>query len=206
MQEVLDILENVGAILPNDHFVGTSGAHIDTYINKDALFPFTKETSEIGKLFAKAHKDIDVEVVVGPAMGGIILAQWTAHHLTQIKGKQIFGVYAEKKDGELTMTRGYDKVVRGKNVLVVEDLTTTGGSLVKAIEAVKQAGGNIVACSVMVNKNTEEVTEELFSVPFKALAEYNVKAYTADNCQLCKDGIKINTAVGHGKKFLEGKK
>ena len=132
MGDVIQTLIKVGAILPKDHFVGTSGVHFDTYINKDALFLFTKETSEIGKAFAEAHKHLDIDVVAGPTMGGIILSQWVAHHLSEMKGKQILSVYAEKKDGELNMTRGYDRVVAGKNVLVVEDLTTTGGSLAQA--------------------------------------------------------------------------
>lgn len=196
---VIEILTEVGAILPNDHFVGTSGRHLEAYVNKDALFPHTKYSSEIGEHFAKAHADADIDVVAAPALGGIILSQWTAHHLSTLTGKEILGVYAEKKDGDLVFTRGYDKLIKGKNVLVIEDLTTTGGSLKKVIQSVQDVGGTVVAASVMVNKD-ESITSETFGVPFTALAQYSVKSYEASECPMCKNNIPINTSVGHGAK------
>jgi len=203
MINILQILKDVGAILDNDHFVGTSGAHFDTYINKDALYPHIASVSDVGKAFAEAHEDLDIEVVAGPALGGIILSQWTAYHFGEMKGKEVLSIYAEKKDGGLTLTRGYDKLVAGKNVLVVEDLTSTGGSLRKVIDAVKECGGNVIAASVMVNKNPD-VTSETFGVPFTPLAEINVTLYDADTCKLCAN-IPINTTIGHGKEFLASK-
>lgn len=200
--EIITILKKVGAILSDDHFVGTSGRHLDTYINKDKLFPHTAETSRVGELFAEKCKNLDIDVVAAPAMGGIILSQWTAHHLSKIKGKEIQGVYAEKKDHELKFTRGYDEVVRQKKVLVIEDLTTTGGSLKKVIDAVQQNGGVVVAASVMLNKDPILVTEKTFGVPFYPLAELPVNSYRALECPLCKNNVPVNTSVGHGKKFL----
>ncbi len=197
---VIEILTEVGAILPNDHFVGTSGRHLEAYVNKDALFPHTKYSSEIGKFFAQAHADLSIDVVAAPALGGIILSQWTAHHLSEMKGKDILGVYAEKKDGNLVFTRGYDKLISGKNVLVIEDLTTTGGSLKKVIESVRSVGGTVTAASVMVNKDSA-ITSETFGVPFTALAQYSVTSYDASDCPLCEAGIPINTSVGHGKRL-----
>jgi orotate phosphoribosyltransferase len=202
--EVVTILKKVGAILPNDHFVGTSGRHIDTYINKDKLFPHTEDTSRIGQLFAEQCKQLDIDVVAAPAMGGIILSQWTAYHLSKMKGKEIQGVYAEKQDGELQFTRGYDEVVNGKKILVIEDLTTTGGSVKKVIDAVRQHGGTVIAVSVMVNKDPGLVTEKTFGVPFYPLAEIRVNSYEASDCPLCQKHVPINTSVGHGKKFLAG--
>src|ERR1700694_4387544 len=94
--EVLDILKSVGAIITDSHIVYTSGRHGDAYINKDALYPHTKEVSRIGELFAEKYKDKDVDVVAAPALGGIILETWTAYHLSQMKGKEVLGVYTEK--------------------------------------------------------------------------------------------------------------
>jgi len=202
--KVLDILRKTGAVITDSHFVGTSGRHFATYINKDALYPHGKETSQIARIFAEKAKDLGVEVVVGPALGGIILSQWTAHHLSQISGKEVMGVYTEKTaDGGMALTRGYDKLVKGKKVFVVEDLTTTGGSVKKVVEAVKAAGGNVVAVSVMVNKNPQTVTSEFFGAPFMPLAVLEVPNYDAADCPLCKSGVPINTTIGHGKKFLE---
>ncbi|MBI2989960.1 MAG: phosphoribosyltransferase [Candidatus Magasanikbacteria bacterium] len=206
MNNVIQILISVGAIMPNDHFVGTSGRHLEAYINKDALYPHTKETSLIGAYFAEAHKGLDIHLVAGPAMGGIILSQWTARHLSELKEKEILSVYAEKKEGVLTLTRGYDALVKGKNVLVVEDLTTTGGSLAAVIDLVKKAGGSVLAASVMVNRDPEYVSESSFGVPFTSLAEYRTPSYTAEECPMCKQNMPINLSLGHGAKFLAEKK
>ena len=203
--EVVEILQKVGAVLLNDHFVGTSGRHLEGYVNKDALFPHTEETSRIGQLFAETFNNHDIDTVAAPAMGGIILSQWAAYHLSKIKGKEIYSVYAEKVDGNLQLTRGYDAFVKGKKVLVIEDLTTTGESLKKVIQVVQEAGGKIVAASVMLNKDPELVSSQTFGVPFVALAELRVRSFDEKDCPLCQKNVPINVTVGHGKKYLQQK-
>lgn len=205
-EEVVEILKKVGAVVTDSHFVLTSGKHSAQYVNKDALYPHTEETSRICQLFAERNQDLDIDAVVGPAFGGIILSQWTAYHLSKLKGKEIFAVYTEKTpDGGQVFTRGYDKFVAGKKVLVAEDLTSTGGSAKKVAEAVKAAGGQVLAVTVMANRNPEEVTADFFGAEFRPLVEFRVEAYEKSECPLCKSGIPINTSVGHGKKYLESK-
>jgi len=206
MNEAIEILKKVGAILQG-HFVGTSGLHMNTYVNKDFLYPHTAETSRICRLIAEKYKDAGIDVVVGPALGGIILSQWTASHLSEICGREILGIYTEKLvDGGQIFTRGYDEYIKdGKRVLVVEDIITTGGSILKSIKAVENAGGNVVGACAMVNKN-KDLNETVFGVPFEALTDLFVDTYTAEDCLLCKKGVPVNTNVGHGKKFLESKK
>ncbi|MFA6274524.1 MAG: phosphoribosyltransferase family protein, partial [Candidatus Paceibacterota bacterium] len=180
--------------------------HFDTYINKDFLYPHTKETSEMCKLFSEKYKDANIEIVVGPALGGIILSQWTANHLSEICGREVLGIYTEKSiDGGQMFTRGYDKFIKDKRVLVVEDIITTGGSILKTIQAVKNACGNVVSACAMVNKN-KDLDKNIFGVPFDTLAELFVETYNADSCPLCEKKIIINTNVGHGKKYLESLK
>jgi orotate phosphoribosyltransferase len=205
MNEVIDILKKVGAILSEGHFVGTSGLHFDTYVNKDFLYPHTKETSRICKLMAEKYKYQNIEVVVGPALGGIILSQSVASHLSEIYDKEVLGIYTEKsQDGGQMFTRGYEEYLKGnKRVLVVEDIITTGGSILKSIKAVLEAGGNVVGACALVNKN-KDLDKNMFGVPFDALIDLYVPTYSADVCPLCEKGIPINTNVGHGKKYLEG--
>lgn len=205
-QTIVSILRSVGAILTDDHFVLTSGKHSDTYINKDALYPHTSQASAVGELFAKRALDLDVDVVVGPALGGIILSQWTAYHLSKLAMKEVFGVYAEKgPEKTFLLTRGYDALVKGKRVLVVEDLTSTGGSVKRVVDAVIACGGNVVSVGVMLNRDPEHVTSEAMGVPFFALGELVVKAY--EERELPEEIAKrpVNTKIGHGKKYLEAK-
>lgn len=206
-KHILDILRSVGAIITNDHFVLTSGLHSPTYISKDSLYPHTKAASEVGRFFAERFKDFDIDVVAAPALGGIILSQWTAHHLTKLKKKEILGVYTEKTlEKNQIFARGYDKLVRDKNVLVIEDLTTTGGSVKKVMNSVKEHSGRVVAVGVMVNRDPKNVNEQTIGAPFVALGELFTHNYAAEECPMCKKKTPVNTSVGHGKQFLEAKR
>ncbi|HBH46153.1 MAG: hypothetical protein A2445_03625 [Candidatus Jacksonbacteria bacterium RIFOXYC2_FULL_44_29] len=207
MNNITQILKDVGAIITDSHIVYTSGKHGSVYINKDALYPHTAEISAVGKMFAEKHQDMKIEVVVGPALGGIILSTWTAYHLSQIIGKEVLGVYTEKDaSNNQIFTRGYDKLVKGKRVLVVEDITNTGGSAKKVVNSVKEVGGNVVAVCVVVNRDPENVTSQSIGAPFFSLGIIKAEAFDEDKCPLCKAGVAINTTVGHGKKYLAAKK
>ena len=132
MSKILDILRETKAIITNSHFVYTSGKHGSIYINKDIVYTHPEKASEVGLLFAEKTKNLEIDIVAAPALGGIILSQWTAYHLTKLKKKEILGIYTEKTpNNDQVFKRGYDKIIRGKNVLVVEDLTTTGDSVKK---------------------------------------------------------------------------
>jgi len=114
-------------------------------------------------------------------------------------------VYTEKSpDGGQIFTRGYENYVKDKRVLIVEDIVTTGGSLLKVALAVKDAGGNIIDTCAMVNKN-KDLSSKILDVPFSFLSSLYVTTYEASICPLCKDDVAINIKVGHGKKFLESK-
>lgn len=208
MKNILDILKETGALITDDHFVYTSGKHGAVYINKDAIYPHTQKASEVGLLFAEKTKDLDIDIVVGPMIGGIILSQWTAYHLSKLQGKEILGVYTEKdsESNQVFGRRGYDKLVVGKNVLIVEDLTTTGGSVRKVVDTVKAFGGNVVSVGVMIDRSIGGMNESIIGAPFFTLGRLTTEVYEADNCPLCKKGVPINTKIGHGKKFLEEKK
>lgn len=203
---IQDILTKANALITDSHVVLTSGLHSPVYINKDAVYPHTELASQIGELFARHAEDYDIDTVAAPALGGIILSQWTAYHLSKMRNKEIFGVYTEKTpEKEQIFTRGYDGFIRNKNVLVVEDLTTTGGSVKKVVQSVRQAGGNVTAVGVMINRNPKQVNSSFMGTPFFALGEIEVEAYEEQNCPLCKERVPINTTVGHGKKYLANK-
>ncbi len=206
-EEALELLRKTHALLTDSHFVGTSGRHMALYINKDALYPHTAETSRMGELFAEKNKDLDVDVVAAPALGGIILSTWTAYHLSRLKNKEVLGIYTEKDAVKNQIfTRGYDKLVKGKKVLVIEDLTTTGGSVKKVVESVKGAGGDVIQVCVMVNRDPQNVNSESIGAPFSSLAVLEAESWDEADCPLCEQNVPINTTVGHGKQFVEAKK
>lgn len=204
MQDILQILRNVGAIITDSHLVYTSGKHGSVYVNKDALYPHTAESSKVGKMLAEKVKDLEIDVVVAPALGGVILSQWTAYHLSQIKNQEILGVYSEKtEDNNQIIKRGYGKLIAGKNILVLEDITNTGGSVKKLVDEVKAKGGNIVQVYVMVNRSPDTVNAEFVGAPFAALGTLPAEAFEAKDCPLCAKGVPVNTSIGHGKKYYD---
>jgi len=203
-KDLLNIFKKTGGYITDSHIIYTSGKHGEAYLNKDAIYPHTKEISAICLEIATRFKDEGIEVVAAPALGGIILSQWTAYHLTQLIDKEVIGVYTEKTpDKNQIFTRGYDKLIKGKKVLIVEDITTTGGSVKKVIESVRIAGGEVMAVCVLVNRDPQNINSESIGAPFYSLAEVKMQSWEEQNCPLCKKRVPINIAVGKGREYLE---
>lgn len=203
--EVLDLLQKVGAFR-SGHFVYTSGRHGDAYVLKDALYISTKDTSHICSEMARRFANDSIDVVIGPAIGAAILAQWTALHLSEMTKRDVGAVYADKDgQGGFVIKRGYDKYIAGKKILVVEDLTTTGGSVRKVVEAAQGVGAEVVGVVVLCNRGN--VTKEQIGNPpkFEQLVSLDLESWEAGDCDLCKTGIPVNVDIGHGKAFLAQK-
>lgn len=227
-KDVLDVLGRLNAVLTG-HFVFTSWKHGSAYINKDAIYPHTRETSRLCAEMAKAFAGDNVEVVIAPAVGGVILSQWVAYHLSNMTGRDVLGVYAEKQmdsfrhpdsigvldlpikmayeeTGRFVIKRGYDKLITGKNILVVEDLFNTGGSVQKVVKATRDIGGNVVGVGGLCNRGGV-TAEDIGGVPkLIALANVKMDIWPAEDCPLCAQGVPINTDVGHGRDFIAQKK
>lgn len=206
---VVDILKKVGAI-QEGHYVYTSERHGPVYINKDELYTDPDATDEICLRFASKYRNLQIDVVAAPALGGINLSQGTARHLRRLTGRPVRSVFTEKVKGpdgveDQVLKRGYDKKVNGRRVLIVEDLTTTGESVKKVADSVRAAAGEVVLVSVMVNRDPELVTSEAIGAPFDSLDVFKVTSFGESNCPQCTDGVPVNVDVGHGKQFLEKK-
>ncbi len=208
-KRVLSILRKADAIMTDNHFVYTSGRHGSVYVRKDRLYPHTKDTETICRLMAQDVKNMDIDVVVGPSLCGIILSHWVASILSKLTKREVLSVFTEKPSGDQAafdrpqvFSRGYDQLVKGKRVLVVEDLTTTGASVKKVVEEVKRSGGSVQLVYVMVNRNPGGVNEQFMGAPFRSLAVLPADSYEETACPLCKRGVPVNTEVGHGKAFL----
>ncbi len=203
--DVLDVLQKVGAFRAG-HFVFVSGLHADTYVNKNAMYPYTREMSTLCLDIAKRFAGKNIDVVIGPATGGIILSQWVAYHLSEIEGREVYGAYADKDGDGFVIKRGYEELIKGKNVLVVEDLVTTGGSLRKVIEAARAEGATVAGAVALCNRG--DVTAEMIGNPpeFVSMLTVELDQWPEEECHLCKTGIPVNTDVGHGKDFIAKQK
>jgi orotate phosphoribosyltransferase len=197
--ETLKILKDVEAVISNSHIIYTSGRHGESYINKDAIYPHTPLISRLCSFFAEQFKDSAPETVVAPALGGIILSQWTAHHLSQLLNKPVSSVYAEKTETGFGLLRGYDRLVKGRRVLILEDVVTTGGSLKKVIDEVKKLEANIVGVGALCNRGGVDAktlgVDKIFS-----LISLNLNSWESQDCPMCKANVPINTQIGKGEK------
>lgn len=209
-RQVSEVFARLNAVITNSHIVYTSGKHGTAYVNKDAIYPHTRETSQFCSEIADFFSEDGVQVVIAPAVGGVILSQWTAYHLTKIMGREVLGVYADKVsvDGEddFVIKRGYDKLINGQKILVVEDLLTTGGSVRKVVRAVRAIGGTVIGVGVLCNRGG--VTRmDIGDVPqLFTLLDVKMDAWDEADCPLCKQSVPINTDVGHGRFYLAQKK
>jgi len=190
--DVLAELEKVGAVFTGKHFVYASGKHGSGYINMDIMFPQVGLVSELCKdLIAPFVGEFDV--VAAPATGGIELGVLSA------LAAGTPGVWADKDgDGGFIFERaGFIEQVKGKRVLVVEDLLTTGGSVEKVCREVEKVGGKVVGVSVVCNRGG--VTAEQLGVPtLTALATVNFTASDEVDCEACAAGEPIVEDMGHG--------
>ena len=198
--EVRQILSAAGAVIVDSHLVYTSGKHGSAYINKDAVYPNTQFTSRLCEGMAEKCSGLEIQTVIGPERGGIILSQWTAHHLS-LGMSLVNAVYAEKHSGIFTLKIGWHELVKGKNVLVVEDVLNTGGSVKKVIELARMIGGNVVGVAAICNRGG--LTCDDLGVPLLSqLLSVTLESWEEADCPLCAQGMPINIDVGHGKEFL----
>jgi orotate phosphoribosyltransferase len=203
---IMQMFSDVGAIVTGSHFVYTSGRHSSVYINKDALYLHTGTISALCKLMVEPYDPLQIDVVVGPVLGGIVLSQWVAHHLNRLRtGGETLAIYAEKasdgQDKQFFFGRGYAQYIADKNILVVEDVLTTGGSARQVIELVRRHEGNVIGLSALCNRGGVRPSD-VGDAPLSALVSIDLDTYAPEDCPLCKQNVPVNTELGKGKSFL----
>ncbi|MFA5133405.1 MAG: phosphoribosyltransferase family protein [Patescibacteria group bacterium] len=201
----MNIFQQTGAIL-HGHFVYTSGRHGEVYINKDAIYPFQHIHRLCDGLAKKINRPflVDVDAVVAPALGGIVLSRLMADRITEFDWNDntaVMAIYAEKNGDRFVIRRGYDRLIACRKVLVVDDIMTTGGSVKKVVEAVRLCRAEVCGAAVLVNRGG--ITAEDLGVPkLVSLQEWRFESWEENDCLLCKQGVPVNTDVGKGREFL----
>ena len=156
-EEVKDLLVKTNAIM-NGHFLLTSGLHSPHYVEKFNVLQHPKYTQQLCEAMAEKFMDANIETVVGPMTGGILLAHETG------KALGTRAIFTERVDGKMTFRRGFH-LHPGERCLIVEDIVTTGGSIKEVIDVVKANGGIPVAVSMLVDRSggkAESTTTSLF--------------------------------------------
>ena len=188
-KEVEDLLIETSAIMEG-HFLLTSGLHSPRYVEKFNVLQKPVYTEKLCRAMAEKFKDANIETVVGPVTGGILLAHETG------KALGTRAIFTERENGKMTFRRGFT-LHEGERVLIVEDIVTTGGSIREVIDVVKEHGGITVAVSMLVDRSGGKAT--FGDVPSTALLHMDVQTYKPEECPLCKAGIPMTKRGRTGK-------
>jgi len=177
-EEIIEIFKEKEVMLEG-HFLLTSGRHSDKYMQCAKLFQYADVSEKICAQLAEQFKDKEIDLVVGPAIGGIIMSYEMGRQLG------VKNIFAERENGAMTLRRGFT-VEPGTKVLVVEDVVTTGGSVKEVIALLQGMGADVVGVGSVVDRSNGKVD---FGIDYRAVLSMEVISFEPDECPLCKQGI-----------------
>jgi orotate phosphoribosyltransferase len=186
-EEILEIFNSTGALL-RGHFLLTSGRHSNIYFQCAKVLQYPNYAEKFCSLIADHFKSFDIDTVISPAIGGIIVGQEVARLLGK---KSIFAeredLPAGRQDKNLVLRRGFS-LEKNEKVLVCEDVVTTGGSVFEVIEIVKQSGAKVAGVGYIVDRSNGKVD---FGFPQYSTIKLDAKSFLPQECELCSRGVEI---------------
>jgi orotate phosphoribosyltransferase len=178
--DVRALYESTGALL-RGHFRLTSGLHSDTYLQSALVLQRPDDAARLGQALAARFRRVAIDVVVAPALGGILVA----HEVARALG--VRGLFTEREDGRMTLRRGF-RIGPGERCLVVEDVVTTGGSTREVMAAVEALGGVVAGVGALVDRSGGKAD---LPEPRAALLTLEVPSYRPEDCPLCRAGVPV---------------
>lgn len=175
-----ELLRESKALL-DGHFLLTSGNHSDMYIQCALLLSHPDLAVEFMLDIADHFKDEGIETIAAPAVGGIIVS----YDVGRIMGKR--AIFLEREKGAMTLRRGFE-IQERERVLIVEDVVTTGSSVLEIREMIENAGGIVTAFASLVNRSQGRFTP---TVPYYACVEMDIPIYPPDGCPKCVQGLPV---------------
>jgi orotate phosphoribosyltransferase len=201
-EEWMEMFESAGAVR-HGHFELSSGLHSPMYVQCALVLQYPRFAERLGQGLAELFSGVDVEAVVSPAIGGLIIGQEVAGALPERASLGdmpaeggVPAIFVERDAaGKMTMRRGFS-LRHGERVLVIEDVWTTGGSTREAIRVVEELGGRVVGAGALIDRSGGKIE---LGVPTKALVDLLIPSYEAKDCPLCREG---GVAVKPGSRFV----
>ena len=177
---VLELFTERGALLTG-HFLLSSGLHSAKYLQCALVLQYPKDAESLGASLAKYFYAQKIDLVVAPALGGVIIGHEVARNLS------VRAVFTEREAGQMQLRRGFE-INLGEKVLVIEDVITTGKSTREVIELVTKLGGEVVGNASIIDRSAGKA-----ELPFAlvSLAVLDVATYSAENCPMCQEGLPL---------------
>ena len=177
MKEMMSLMNETNTILKG-RFKLTSGKCSEVYLEKFRLLEDPKILHQIGKLFYKELNSLSPDIILGAAVGGILLSSVVAQQF----GTK--GIFAERVQGDMILKRDFD-IKKNSKVLIVEDIVTTGGSIDELIEIVENKNAICIGITCLVDRSKNGLDN--FKYPFFPLMKYPSITWEPKNCPLCDD-------------------
>jgi orotate phosphoribosyltransferase len=177
---ILDTFRRVGALLEG-HFRLTSGLHSPGYLQCALVLQHPRDAEACGRAIADRTRGLNVQAVLSPALGGIVIGQEVGRALG------VRAIFAERQDGTLTLRRGFS-LAPGERVLVVEDVVTTGGSTRETVDVARAAGAHVVGAASIIDRSGGQ---QALDVPYHALATVSLPTYQPEACPMCAAGQPV---------------
>lgn len=175
--QILDVFKKTNALLEG-HFLLTSGKHSNQYFQCAQVLQYPEHLQNVCKIIADHFIDEEIETIISPAIGGIVVGQEVARQLN----KRF--IFAERQDGKMILRRGFT-IAPYEKILVCEDVVTTGGSVFEVIDIVKENNAVLKGVGIIVDRSNGNVN---FGVNKKSTLSLKVTTYEKDDCPLCKEG------------------
>lgn len=172
---VIEQLKESGALL-DGHFLLSSGRHSNRYCQCAKLLQYPERAEKVLAIVKEKVKDLDIDLVVGPAMGGIIVAYELGRQLG------VPAIFTERENGEMCLRRGFE-IKKGDRILITEDVVTTGKSSLETIKVLQSMGAEIVGIACIVDRRTKELEYPVFGA-----VKLDIESWEAEECPLCKEG------------------
>jgi orotate phosphoribosyltransferase len=169
-EEVIKIFKETGAF-QEGHFILTSGYHSPHYFQCAKVLQFPEYNTLFSQMLAKDFRNEQIDVVISPAVGGIVLGTELGRALNARS------IFAERAGGKMTLRRGFE-IFEGENVLICEDVVTTGGSVFEVIDVVKQFKANLKGVAFIIDRSNGKVD---FGTKQVSLAQMEVVKFEEDN-------------------------
>jgi orotate phosphoribosyltransferase len=196
-EEILRMFESSGAIR-HGHFELSSGLHSGTYLQCALVLQYPRYAEKLGQALAALFSDAHIDAVVSPAMGGVIIGQEVARALPELKGSTggVPALFVERDaSGTMTLRRGFS-LRPDQHILVIEDVWTTGGSTLEAMQVVEEAGGRVVGAGALIDRSGGKID---LPVESQALLDLPIASYDPEDCPSCREG---SAAVKPGSRFV----
>jgi orotate phosphoribosyltransferase len=175
------LLAETGALL-SGHFRLSSGLHSPNYVQCAKLLEHPRNAKAIGTALGEKLRRVGAQKVVAPALGGVIIGYTVAEAL------DLPSIFTERKDGAMTLRRGF-RIGDGEQVVIVEDVVTTGKSTRETAAVIEQHGGVVSGFASILNRSGKD---NPFDAPYEALMSLALETYDEAACPLCGKGVPLD--------------